>query len=127
MASKSGYTAKLTVGGYTGADLTNVSVSISHEPIELTDLASVWKDYAAGLRDWEVTGSKNYTTQAFVTLAASGNTSVAVSVYGPNSATTAIFTGYGYITRGMAAYPQGAATEEVTIVGNGTAPTVRAL
>jgi hypothetical protein len=127
MASKSGYTAKLTVGGYTGADLTNVSVSISHEPIELTDLASTWKDFAAGLRDWELTGTKNYATQAFVTLAASGNTSVAVTVFGPNNALTGIFTGYGYVTRGMATFPQGAATEEITVVGNGTAPTVRAL
>jgi hypothetical protein len=126
MASKSGYSAKLSVGaGYTGAELTNVSVSINHEPVEVSDLASTWRERAKGLLDWEVTGSKNYATQAFLTIAGSGTTSVAVSIFGPNSATTAVFTGVGYVTRGMTTFPMGAATEEITVVGNGTAPTIR--
>ena len=126
MASKSGYNAKLSVGsGYTGAELTDVSVSINHEPVEVSDLASTWRERAKGLLDWEVTGSKNYATQAFLTIAGSGTTSVAVSIFGPNSATTAVFTGVGYVTRGMTTFPMGAATETITVVGNGTAPTIR--
>lgn len=127
MASKSGYTAVLSVGGYSGAELTNVSVTVNHEPIEVSDLASTWKEKTKGLLDWELSGSKNYATQAFVTLAAAGQTSVAVAIYGPNSATTAVFSAVGFVTRGMATFPQGAATEEITVVGNGTAPTVIAI
>jgi hypothetical protein len=125
MASKSGYNASLTVGsGYTGAELTNVSVVVNHEPIEVSDLASVWKERAIGLLDWEVSGSKSYATQAFVTLAASGRTSVAVKVKDQDG--TTIFSGLGFVTRGLATFPMGAASEEITIVGQGATPVTHA-
>lgn len=124
MASRSGYNASLTVGGYTGAELTNVSVSINHEPIEVSDLASTWRERAKGLIDFEVTGSKNYATQAFLTLAAAGQTSVVVKVSDPDG--TTIFSGVGFVTRGMTTFPMGAATEEVTVVGQGATPVVHA-
>jgi predicted secreted protein len=119
MAHRSGYNASLSIGtGYTGAELTNVAVTVNHEPIEVSDLASTWKERVAGLKSWEVTGSKNFATQAFLTLAASGNTSVAVAVKDQDG--TTIFSGAGFVTRGLSTFPQGAATEEVTIQGKVT-------
>lgn len=124
MASRSGYNASLTVSGYTGAELTNVSVTVNHEPIEVSDLASTWKERTKGLLDWEVTGSKNYATQAFLTLATSAQTSMIVKVKDQDG--TTIFSGIGFITRGMTTFPQGAATEEITITGKGDAPVAHA-
>lgn len=119
MASRSGYNASLTVGsGYSGAELTNVTVSVNHEPIEVSDLASTWKERTAGLKSWEVTGTKNYATQAFLTIAASGNTSVGVAVKDQDG--TTVFSGAGFVTRGLTAFPQGAASEEITIQGKVT-------
>jgi hypothetical protein len=126
MASKSGYKAVLSVGAYAGAELTNVSVSVNHEPIEVSDLASVFKERAIGLLDWEVSGSKNYATQAFVSLAAAGRTSVSVTI-GYSGATSNVFAGVGWVTRGLANFPMGTANEEITVVGNGTAPTIKAV
>lgn len=120
MGSKSGYTASLTVGAYTGAELTNVSVTLNHEPIEVSDLASVFKERTWGLLDWELTGTKNYVTQAFLTLAKAGRTSVNTIVKNP--AGTTMFSCPGLVTRGVANYPMGAATEEITVVGMGSTP-----
>lgn len=121
--NKTGFGAALTVGVYTGAELTDVRVSINHEPVDITDLASTWRERAEGLLDWEVTGTKNYATEAFLDLALVATTSVTVAVKQPD--TSVLFSGAGFITRGMTNFPGNAASnEEITVVGNGVAPTV---
>jgi hypothetical protein len=120
MASRSGYGASLTVGSYTGAELTDVRARISHAPVEVSDLASTWVERQAGLIDWEVTGTKNYASEAFLTLADAARTSVVCKITDMKS--TVIFSGVGFITNGGTNLPMGAATEEITVVGNGTAP-----
>ena len=129
MGSLSGYTASLYLGpvssgaaDYHGAELTNVSVNVGHEPVEVSDLASVFKERVAGLLDWEVTGSKNYVTQRFLTRVQSAQTSILCRVFSsahPPPA-SAVFTAYGFVTRGLATYPMGAATEEITVQGGST-------
>ena len=122
--SKSGYTATLKVGAYAGANLTNVTLNINHETVDLSDLNSHFKERGGGVLDWEVTAQKNLTTAVFLNMARNGETSVAVSIIGPNGG-LAVFSGVGLITRGMAAYPMAAANEDITIVGNGTVPVIR--
>lgn len=122
---KSGFNASLTVGAYTGAELDDVTVEINHTPVDVTDLASDYVERVGGLRDWSITGRKRYATQAFLTLAASGTTSVNCIVKNPSA--TTVFSGPGFVTRGMLNFPKDAAGEEITVVGNGTAPTVAAV
>lgn len=122
MASKSGYGASLTVGSYTGAELTDVHARISHAPVEVSDLASTWVERVPGLLDWEVTGTKNYAAESFLTRAFNARTSVICKV--TDSRSSVIFSGVGFITNGGTNMPMNAAaTEEITVVGNGTAPT----
>ena len=121
MASRSGYGASLTVGSYTGAELTDVRARISHAPVEVSDLASTWVERQPGLLDWEVTGTKNYASEAFLTLAMAGRTSVVCKVTDMKG--TVIFSSVGFVTNGGTNLPMGAATEEITVVGNGTAIT----
>lgn len=124
---KTGYNAKLTVtsgsASYTGAELTNVRVFISEEPIEITDLGSTWRERENGLLDWELSATKNVATMTsgFLALARLAGT-VNVTIKEPGSSTVA-FSGVGIITRGGVDFPMGASTEELSIVGNGTAPT----
>jgi len=120
MASRSGYGASLTVGSYTGAELTDVRARISHAPVEVSDLASTYVERQPGLLDWEVTGTKNYASEAFLKLADAARTSVVCKVTDMKG--TVIFSGVGFITNGGTNLPMGAATEEITVVGNGTAP-----
>ncbi|MFA5715269.1 MAG: hypothetical protein WC998_05995 [Candidatus Paceibacterota bacterium] len=118
MANKSGYNASLTVGGYTGASLTNVSVSISGETVDVTDLADAWRNRARGPLDWEVTGTKNVDTVDFLTLVATGSTAMpSLGVTVKNMTGSTIFSGIGFPTRASATLPMGAATEEITIQG----------
>lgn len=124
MAAYSGYQASLSIGSYAGADITNISVTINGEPIDVTCLADTWKKNVNGLRDWEVTGTKNFTTQDFLTALNSGRTSVLVTITSPAGAT--VFSGLGFCTRGVTTFPMGAATEEITVVGQGSTPSVTA-
>jgi len=127
---KSGYNASLTITSgsstYTGAELTDVSVSISQEPIDISDLGSTWRERDNGLLDWEITGRKNLATftSGFLALTRLTDT-VNVTVKQPASSSAA-FSAVGIITRGVLNLPMGATTEEVTLVGNGTAPTIPA-
>lgn len=121
MASRTGYNASLTVGSYTGAELTDVRVRISHSPVDVSDLASTWVERAPGLLDWEITGTKNYASEAFLTRAVNARTSVICRV--TDSRSSVIFSGVGFITAGGTNMPMNAAAnEEITVVGNGTAP-----
>lgn len=128
MGNKSGYNASLTVGSYTGASLTDVTVTLSGQTIDVSDLSDIWRSKTYGLLDWELTGIKNVATEAFLELmkpaGGAAQTSVAVTVTNP--AGTTVFSGLGWITHASLTYPRGAATEEITVVGNGTAPTVPA-
>ena len=121
MANLSGYNATLKIGTYSVASLDDVRVSVDHEPVDVSDLADTWRAMAGGILDWEVTGTRKFTCQKFLTLVDGGRTSVAIRVGSP--ATTNLFSGTGYITRGASNFPMGAAGEEITIVGTGSAPT----
>ena len=122
MASKSGFRAILGVGYvsgnistvYNGAELTDVSITVSHESVDVSDLGSIWKERTFGLMDWEVTGKKNYVSSAFIKLIKSQNTSTFwIGVKNPAGAI--IFKGRGIVLRGSLAIPMGAITEEITI------------
>jgi hypothetical protein len=115
LANQSGYNATLAVGAYAGASLDDVRVSVNHEPVDVTDLSSKWRERAPGLLQWEVTGTKKYATQAFLTLAKAGTTSVVVRVSPPSG--TVFFSALGFVTRGAANFPMGAAGEEISVVG----------
>ncbi len=121
MANLSGHNATVSIGsGYSGASLTNVSVSINGETIDCSDLSSHWQDNAPGIWSWSVTADKNYATEAFLTLAhtaGSGHATVGVAVKNP--AGTTIFSGAGYVTAATLTFPKGAATESITITGDG--------
>ena len=128
MASKSGYDARLLIGHaaagattYDGAELTNVVVTVSNEPVEVSDLASTYKERTQGLSDVEVTGTKNYVSTKFAKAAASMHVSTfVVTVFNPSG--TAVFAGSMLLTRGAMTIPMGAITEEVTLVGYGPTP-----
>lgn len=130
MASvKTGYDATLTVTSgstYTGGELTNVRAFISEEPVDISDLGSIWRERENGLLDWEIAGTKNVAAMAsgFLALARLVGT-VTVSIKEPGG-TGIAFSGVGIITRGGVDFPMGATTEEISIVGDGTAPSVPA-
>lgn len=123
MANKSGFNASLTIGTYTGASLTDVSISISQATIDVSDLSNVWTQRAAGLKDWTISGRKNYVSQDFLTLAAAG-TSMVVKV--KNQAGVVIFSGVGRVSQGSLNFPMGAANESIEIQSAGTAPVLAA-
>jgi len=128
MGNKSGYNASLTIGSYTGASLTNVTVAINGETIDVSDLSDTWRARTPGLLDWELTGTKNVASEAFLDLmkptGAAAQTSVGVKLTNP--AGTTVFSALGWITQAVLTYPRGAASEEITVVGTGTPPTVPA-
>jgi len=117
---RSGYGATLTItsgtGSYDGAELTDVRVEINHEPIDVTDLASTYRERVGGLLDWTVTGRKNYASNAFISHCAAAPSSIVKATIKNPSGTT-VFAGWGYVTRGLLNFPMGASNEEVQIVG----------
>lgn len=120
MPNKSGYNASLTVGTYTGASLTNVTATINGAPIETTDLSSKWVSRVAGPMDWTVTGTKNVATEVFLDLVATGSTamtSLGVKVTNPTGST--VFSGVGFANTASLTFPQGPATETITLVAKG--------
>ncbi len=124
MANLSGHNASVTIGGYTGASLTNVSVSINGETIDCSDLSSHWQDNAPGVWSWSVTADKNYASEAFLTLAhTAGTDHTSVSVTVTNQTGTTVFAGVGWITAATLTFPKGAATESITITGDGEGTT----
>lgn len=125
MGNISGYNASLTVGsGYTGANIKNITATMNGETIDVSDLSSKFRATVPGLTGWEITGTKGVTTAVFLDTmdaAASGATSVSVSVTNPKG--TTVFTGVGWITNASLTFPMGAAEETITVTGNG-GPTV---
>ena len=131
MASKSGYNFKAYIGATSKstniAQVTNIAFSVSGEPVEVSDLASTYKERVQGLSDWEATVSANYqTTQLGKKAAAMAAATSQIFTIVNNKAvpSTTVFSGICLITRIGMAFPMGAATEEMTVVGNGTTPSV---
>lgn len=119
-----GYNATLTLGTYVVASLKNVSLTRSGEVLDLSNLSSKMTGNAYGLRDWELTGERNVSTEKFLGLMASTvrfNTSAAksllVTLKDPTGAST--FKGTGWITAASLDYPMGGAGESITITGTG--------
>ena len=123
MASKSGYKTTLTIGA-TVTELTDVSITVNHEPIEVSDLASVWKERTFGMMDFELTAKRNYVSTHFLKTAATsaGVQTVNLTVVDPASVT--VFQGTGMITRATLNMPMGAITEDITFQGAGSVPTI---
>lgn len=119
--NKSGYAATLTVSSLM-TSLTDIRVEINHEPIDVTTLASTWRGRVEGILDWRVTGTRNYTATKFLKKAVSGATTFQVGIANPSG--TTIFSATGLITRALVGFPTDASTEEIEVVGMGTAPTV---
>jgi hypothetical protein len=119
-----GYNATLTLGTYVVASLKNVSLTRSGEVLDLSNLSSKMTGNAYELRDWELTGERNVSTEKFLGLMASTvrfNTSAAksllVTLKDPTGAST--FKGTGWITAASLDYPMGGAGESITITGTG--------
>lgn len=117
---RSGYGASLSIvsgtGSYTGAELTDVRVEINHEPVEVTDLASTYRERVGGIIDWRLTANKNYASNAFISHCAAAPSSI-VKCTVTNPSGTTVFQAWGYVTRGMLNFPMGASNEEVEVVG----------
>ena len=132
MANKSGYKASLTVGTYTGTSLTDVTLSISGETIDVSDLSSYDRQKVMQKQSWEITGSKNVLTTTLLAAlwkksegsasAAGARPSVGVGLHNPTG--TCVFSATGWVTQTVITYPMGAITETWTIVNTQTAPTV---
>ena len=127
MASKSGYKTTMSfskVGTSTVVELTDVSVTVNHESIEVSDLASVWKERTWGLVDCEVTAKRNYVASTFLRKATSaGAYSYIIAVISPSL--THVFSGVFLLTRATLNMPMGAITEDITLQGYGSVPIVK--
>ena len=121
-SNRSGYNATLWFGATSVVKSTDIRVEINHEPVEVTNLASIWKERVAGIRDWRITGTRNYMSTSFLSLAAAATTSVVVKIKSPSG--TTIFSSVGFITRGMGNFPMGMSTEEIEVVSKGTPPVI---
>lgn len=120
--NKSGYNATLNIGGAI-TSVQDIRMEINHEPVDVTTLASTWRERVAGILDWRVTGTRNYASTSFLSKAKAGTTSVAITVTSPDASST-VFSSVGFITRGLAGFPTDASTEEVEVVSKGTAPVI---
>jgi hypothetical protein len=125
MANLSGYSCTLTVGSFDGATIKDITVTINGNMIDTGDLTSQWNTYAQGIHDWEVTGTKAYASESFLTLM-HGSVSASVAVAIKNRTGSTLFGGVGFVTKGAANFSKAAAaTESITITGKG-APTTPA-
>lgn len=123
MASvKSGYNAKFVVGGTSMLQATDIRLEINHEAIDITDLASTYRERTGGILDWRATCTSNYATQQALTKAAAGGTSGVLTIRDGSGAV--VFIGAGFVTRGTINFPTGASNQEIEVVGNGSTPSI---
>jgi hypothetical protein len=121
---KSGYNAKFVVGGTSLLQSEDISVEVNHEPIDITDLQSTYRERCEGILDWSVTCRSKYASQQVLTKAVAGRTSVLVTIREGSAATGVIFSGLGFVTTANVNFPMGATNQSITVVGNGGTPSV---
>jgi len=118
MANKSGYGASLTVGSYTGAELTEVGVAMDNEAIDVADLADYIAQVDVGQTTVVVTGRANYNaTVHFLSMVVSASSSAAsVGVTITDPAGSVVLSGAGFVTRGTWTAPKGGAINQEVAV-----------
>jgi len=123
MPRKTGKHATVSIGGYPGADLFEVEVTIGADLVDVTALNEDWQVQLPSTGRWRLTAEKYYATEAFLSLAKGtpgALTPVAVEVKDGEGLT--VFAGTGYVVEGQMRIPNQAVTERIVIAGTG-APT----
>lgn len=117
--NRTGYNADLTIGGYEGASLESVEVSIDGSVVDCSDLSDTWRENQIDAIGWTLTGTKKMATEAFLTLLTSNiATSVGVKITDPLG--SVVFSGAGFINRaGMNISMEAAITETISVTGQG--------